>query len=57
MDRFEIEFETKELAEWHLKIRKVNKSRAVYGYITTYVPMGNDFSTEYKTMKKQGQIG
>ena len=55
LDRFEVLFNTPEITEFNVRVRKVNKTRALVGYITLNVPLGNDFTTEYKIMKKQGE--
>ncbi|KAL7037961.1 hypothetical protein ACKWTF_009418 [Chironomus riparius] len=54
LDRFELLTESPEIADWHIRVRKVNKTRALVGFISIYEPFGNNFLTEYKVLKKQG---
>jgi hypothetical protein len=54
VDRFEVIFETPEIGEWHTFVRKVNKTKALVGYVEYKVPFGNDFQMDYKLLKKQG---
>ncbi|KAG5679007.1 hypothetical protein PVAND_008616 [Polypedilum vanderplanki] len=54
LDRFEILYENKSIWEWHLKVRKVNKTRSIVGYVLTKVPIGDDFKSEGRLLKKQG---
>ena len=56
MDRVEVLFETPEIAEWHVFVRKVNKTRALVGYMEFRIPTGNDNKAEYKLLKKQGKL-
>lgn len=54
-DRIEVLLESPETGEWHLKIRKVNKTRAIFGYIHFDHPIGNEVEIELKLLKKQGR--
>lgn len=42
-------------SEWHLKVRKVNKTRLIFGYIILHIDFGNNLMVEYKCLKKQGE--
>ena len=48
--------ETPGFGEWHLKVRKVNKTRLIFGYILLHIDFGNNLIVEYKCLKKQGEI-
>jgi len=53
-DRVEVVFETPEYSEAKVRVKKVNKERVVVGWIDVRVPIGNDFVTQCKLLKKQG---
>lgn len=55
IDRVEIVKEDKSFLEAkNLKVKKVNKIRSIFGFITLYQPFGNNLIIEAKTLKKQG---
>ncbi|KAG5670617.1 hypothetical protein PVAND_000866 [Polypedilum vanderplanki] len=54
VDHFEILYEDKSLSEWIIKIRRVNKTRAIFGKVLVHVPYGNDYKVGLKVLKKQG---
>jgi hypothetical protein len=54
LDRFEIVYENTKFFENRLRVRKVNRTRSVYGYVDIKVPMGNDFKASGVLLKKQG---
>lgn len=54
-DRVEVVFETPEYSETQVRVRKVKKERVVVGWIDVRVPIGNDFITQCKLLKKQGK--
>ena len=54
-DRIERLLESTETGYWHLKVRRVNKTRAIFGYISFLKPMGDDIQLEAKSLKKQGK--
>ncbi|KAL7020230.1 hypothetical protein ACKWTF_011424 [Chironomus riparius] len=54
IDRIEVVQEVPGFSEWHLKVRKVNKTRQIFGYIELYIDFGNNLMVEYKCLKKQG---
>lgn len=47
--------ESPESGHWHLKVRKVNKTRKFFGYISIFKPMRNDVQLDAKALKKQGK--
>ncbi|KAL7020228.1 hypothetical protein ACKWTF_011423 [Chironomus riparius] len=53
-DRIECLLESPETGYWHLKVRKVNKTRAIFGYISFFKPMGDGIELDAKALKKQG---
>jgi hypothetical protein len=55
LNRVENIFETPEVVKWHLNVRKINKTRAVIGYMEYTTTIGDDFKAEYKILKKQGK--
>ncbi|KAL7037962.1 hypothetical protein ACKWTF_009419 [Chironomus riparius] len=54
LDCVEVLVETPEIAEWHVHVRKINKTRSLVGYMEFKIPMGNDNKAEYKLLRKQG---
>ncbi|KAG5667740.1 hypothetical protein PVAND_015710 [Polypedilum vanderplanki] len=54
LDRFELVYENKEKFEWNVKIRKINKTRSILGYVIIKTSLGNEIVEEIKSLKKQG---
>ncbi|KAG5673202.1 hypothetical protein PVAND_003269 [Polypedilum vanderplanki] len=54
MDHFDVIKENKDYWEWHLKLRKVNKTRSLVGMVEIKKPIGNDFTAQINILKKQG---
>jgi len=54
VDRLETILETPEYAEWHYRIKKMNKTRAVVGNILLRQPILNNDTMELKFLRKQG---
>lgn len=38
----------------NVRVKKVNKTRSIVGYIFYYEPFGNNIKVEIRTLKKQG---
>ena len=53
-DRIEVLSEYPEISESVIKVRRVNKSKVVAGWIDIRTPIGDDFKTQCKMLKKQG---
>jgi hypothetical protein len=54
-DRIDIIFQDEKFVDFSkLKVRKVNKTRALIGEFTYKIPMGNDIMIEGRLYKKQG---
>ena len=53
-DRVEVLLEWPEISETKLRVKKVNKERVIVGWIDVRVPIGDDFMTQCKMLKKQG---
>jgi len=47
-------YENKSFIELNAWIRKVNKTRSIFGSLFCHVPFGNEIVIEIKTLKKQG---
>ncbi|KAG5678975.1 hypothetical protein PVAND_008590 [Polypedilum vanderplanki] len=54
IDRFEVVYENKSIWEWNIKVRKINKTRSLVGYVLVKEPLGNDFKDKTVLLKKQG---
>lgn len=55
LDRIENVLETPELFQWNLKIKKINKTKSLFGYVENRVYFGNEFKLSFKLLKKQGK--
>lgn len=55
-DRIDVLFEDQEIVETRLRVKKVNKTRMISGYMNIKVPFGNDCKAECKILKKQGLL-
>lgn len=55
LDRVDKIKETPEVFEWNLRVRKVNKTRALVGSMIVRQPISNEYKTEVKILKKQGK--
>jgi len=55
LDRAEVLYQNPTFGEVSIRVKKVNRTRALIGYIALKNPLGNDFNAEYKTLKKQGK--
>lgn len=55
VDRVENVFETPSILEWQIRVKKVNKTRALAGFITYHEPIGNHIKIGAKILKKQGK--
>jgi hypothetical protein len=53
-DRIEIIQETREHTEFHVRVKKVNKTRAIVGSVILKKPISNEYLAEFKILKKQG---
>lgn len=56
LDRVECVLESPDTGEWHLKVRKANKNRAVFGYVFFEYPVGNSIEMDLNLLKKQGKL-
>ncbi|KAG5678972.1 hypothetical protein PVAND_008587 [Polypedilum vanderplanki] len=54
LDRFDVLEENKNIWEWNVKVKKINKTRSLVGYSLFNAPVGDDFKVEGKVLKKQG---
>lgn len=54
-DRVEVLHEYPEISESVIKVKKVKKERVVAGWIDIRTPIGDDFKTQCKMLKKQGK--
>jgi len=54
LDRVEVVYETPDIAEWHVRVRKVNKTRAIVGFVIVREQLSNEHLGEFKVLKKQG---
>jgi hypothetical protein len=54
IDRFELVYENKDIFEWIIRVRKVNKTRFIVGKVIVKVPLGDEVVEEIRSMKKQG---
>ena len=53
-DRVEVLHEYPEISEANIRVKKVKKERVVSGWIDVRTPIGDDFKTQCKMLKKQG---
>ncbi|KAG5673203.1 hypothetical protein PVAND_003270 [Polypedilum vanderplanki] len=57
MDHFDVIKENKDYWEWHLKLRKVNKTRSLVGMVEIKKPIGNDFTAQINILKNKVNSG
>ena len=46
--------ENKSYWEWNLKVKKVNKTRKLFGYVLVKTPIDNNIFVQVKILKQQG---
>lgn len=56
VDRVENIFETPSILQWQIRVKKVNKTRSLFGFLTYNEPIGNNIKVGAKVLKKQGNL-